>query len=92
MIQYVGKEKALQILTNIIDIYNSHSLFVHTSFFNSTNPNERMLNFTSQSSQSTSLYNLMEIDGDMALSLVKEQLIHFRIKKVIEEHCKDSIT
>jgi hypothetical protein len=51
-----------------------------------------MLNFTSQSSQSTSLYNLMEIDGDMALSLVKEQLIHFRIKKVIEEHCKDSIT
>jgi hypothetical protein len=34
----------------------------------------------------------MEIDGDMALSMVKEHLTHFMIKKVIEEHCKDSIT
>jgi hypothetical protein len=34
----------------------------------------------------------MEIDGDIALSMVKEQLTHFRIKKVIEEHYKDSTT
>jgi hypothetical protein len=33
----------------------------------------------------------MEIDEDMALSVVKEQLTHFKIKKVIEDECKDSL-
>ncbi len=31
----------------------------------------------------------MEIDEDMALSMVKEQLNLFRINKVIKEECKD---
>jgi hypothetical protein len=30
----------------------------------------------------------MESDDDMALSMVKEQLIHFKIKKVNEKECK----
>jgi hypothetical protein len=33
----------------------------------------------------------MEIDENMTLSVVKEQLTHFKIKKVIEEECKGSI-
>jgi hypothetical protein len=31
----------------------------------------------------------MESDDDMALSVVKDQLIHFITKKVREEKCKD---
>jgi len=37
----------------------------------------------------SSLYVVMDTDDDMALSIVKEQLNHFRIKKVIEKECKD---
>jgi hypothetical protein len=35
-----------------------------------------------------SLYDLMEIYEEMALSVVKEQLSHCRIKKVSDEECK----
>jgi hypothetical protein len=45
-------------------------------------------NFSFQSVQSKSLYDLMESDEDMALLVVKEQLTHFRIKKLIEKECK----
>jgi hypothetical protein len=34
----------------------------------------------------------MEDDDDMALSMVKEQLTHFKTKKVNEEECKDPLT
>jgi hypothetical protein len=34
----------------------------------------------------------MEINEDMALSIVKEQLTHFRIQKVIEKECQDPST
>jgi hypothetical protein len=33
----------------------------------------------------------MESDDDMALLVVKEQLIHFRTKKVNEEECKNPL-
>jgi hypothetical protein len=33
----------------------------------------------------------MEIDEDMALSVVKEQFTHFKVKKGIEEECKDPL-
>ncbi len=33
----------------------------------------------------------MEIDEDMALLVVKEQFTHFKIKKGIEEECKDHL-
>jgi hypothetical protein len=36
-------------------------------------------------------YDLMEINEDMAFSIVKEQLTHFRIHKVIETECKDPL-
>jgi len=57
------------------------------------NPNdtcERAFNSsTSQNSQTTSLYDCMDMDEDMALSIVKEQLTHFRVNKVTNDECKD---
>jgi hypothetical protein len=38
---------------------------------------------------STSLYDLIKIDEKMALSMVKKQLNHFKIKKITMEECKD---
>ncbi len=38
-----------------------------------------------------SLYDVMDMDEDMALLVVKEQLTHFKIKKVIKEECKDPL-
>ncbi len=57
---------------------------------NPTNVSEKVPNFL-ESFQSTSFYDLMEIDEDMALSMVKEQFTHFKIKKGIEEECKDPL-
>jgi hypothetical protein len=31
----------------------------------------------------------MDMDEDMALSIVKEQPTHFRVKKFIDDECKD---
>ncbi len=59
---------------------------------NPTNASERNVGgSTFQSSQCSSLYDAMDMDEDMALSVVKEQLTHFTIKKVIEEECKDPL-
>jgi len=44
--------------------------------------------FTSQNFQTTSLYDCMDIDEDMPLSVVKEQLTHFKVKKVIDDECR----
>jgi hypothetical protein len=35
-------------------------------------------------------YDLIKIDEEMALSVVKKQLNHFRIKKIMKE-CKDPL-
>jgi hypothetical protein len=43
---------------------------------------------TSYSVEPTSLYDLMEINEKMTSSLVKKQLNHFKVKKVIEEKQK----
>jgi hypothetical protein len=48
-------------------------------------------NFASQSIEPTSLYDLIEINEKMTSSVVKEQLNHFKIKKAIEEQCKDPL-
>jgi hypothetical protein len=48
---------------------------------------EKALSFASQIIESTSLYDFMEINEDMALLVVKTQLTHFRIQKIIEEEC-----
>ncbi len=44
--------------------------------------------FTSQNSQTTSLYDCMDTDEDMFLSIVKEQLTHLKVK-VTDDECKD---
>jgi hypothetical protein len=38
-----------------------------------------------------SLYDLMEIDEKMVLSMVKEQLNHYKIRKVNDGKCKNSL-
>jgi hypothetical protein len=92
VIQYVGKERVLQILGE----YDRAILFLLLvcayKFLNPTNVTERVLNFALESSQSTSLYDFMETNEDMTLLVVKEQLTHFRIEKIIEEKCKDPLT
>ncbi len=91
VIQNVGKERALQIASE----YDKAILFLLLvcayKFLNPINLSERVLNFALKSSQSTSFYDLIEIDEDMALSMVKEQFTHFKIKKGIEEECKDPL-
>jgi hypothetical protein len=39
--------------------------------------------------EGASLYDLMEMNEEMVLSMVKEQLNHYRIKKVSDEECKN---
>jgi len=59
---------------------------------NPTNANEKGLsNFASQSFQSTSFNDVMESANDMAISMVKEQLNYFKIKKVNKEECKNLV-
>ncbi len=91
VIQNVGKERALQI-ANEYDRAILFPLFVCAyKFLKPTNVSERVSNFASESSQSTSFYDFMEIDEDMALLVVNEQFTHFKIKKGIEEECKDPL-
>jgi hypothetical protein len=67
MIQYVDNERAL----HIVDEYDRQVLFQLLvwayKFLNPTHASERTPSFTFQSSQSTSLNDLMETNGDMAL-------------------------
>jgi len=53
------------------------------NILNLINANERGIgNFTSHNSQITSLYDVMENDNDMTLSMMKEQFNHFKTKEV----------
>jgi hypothetical protein len=72
VIQNGGKERALQIASEYDRAILFSLLFCAYKFLNPTNVNERVPNFASESSQSTSFYDLMEIDEDMALLVVKE--------------------
>jgi hypothetical protein len=91
VIQNVGNERAFQIPGEYDRLTLLPLLVCAYKFLNPTNVSEKVPNFALESSQSKSLYDLMEIDEDMALSVVKEQSTHFRIKKVIEEECKDPL-
>ncbi len=79
VIQYVDKERAL----HIVNEYDRQVLFPLLvwayKFLNPTHASERTPSFTFQSSQSTSLHDLMESNGDMVLWVMKEQLTHFKI-------------
>jgi hypothetical protein len=63
---------------------------VDTSLTNSSNVNEKVINFALQSSQNNNLYDLMKNNEKMTLFVIKEQLNHFNITKVNEE-CKDPL-
>jgi hypothetical protein len=91
VIQNVGRERAFQI-ANEYDKTTLFLLLVYAyKFLNPTNVSERVPNFASESFQFTSFYDIMEIDEDMALLVVKGQFTHFKIKKGIEEECKDPL-
>ncbi len=67
-------------------------LFCAYKILNPTNANDRNTSsYVVHSSQSTSLYDVMESDDDMTLLVVKGQLTHLKIKKVNEEECKDPL-
>jgi hypothetical protein len=48
-------------------------------------------NFTSYSVKPINLYDFMETNEKMISSMLKEQLNHFRFKKVIEEEAKNPL-
>jgi len=90
--QYIGKEKILHIISD----YNRQVLFPQLlctyKFLNLANVSEKTLSFALKFFQSSSLYDAMEIDEDVALSMVKNQLFCFKIKKVIEEEWEGPLT
>jgi hypothetical protein len=77
---------------HIVGEYDRKVLFSLLCAYKILNPihaNERGLsNFTSHNSQITSLYDVMENDNDMTLSVMKEQFNHFRIRKSIKKNTK----
>ncbi len=92
VIQYGGKERTFQVASDY-DIQVLFPLLIYAyKVLNPTNASEKNAGGSaSQSSQCSSLYDVMDMDEDMALSVVKEQLIHFMITKVTKEECKDPL-
>jgi hypothetical protein len=94
LVQYVGKEKDALIVGEY-DMYVLLLLLVHAyKFLNHYATSETivvstMTNFEMNNSKVGSLYNLMEIDKEVVLLVVKEQVRHYRTKKVSDEGCKD---
>jgi len=50
-----------------------------------------MTNYEMNNFRVRSLYDLMEIDEKMVLSMVKKQLNHYKIGKVTDEECKSML-
>jgi hypothetical protein len=92
VIQYVGKERTLEVVGDY-DIQLLFPLLVCAyKVLNPINASERnMGGSTSQSSQCSSLYDVMDTNEDMALLVVKEQLTHFKINKVTKKEFKDPL-
>ncbi len=92
VIQYVGKEGFFQVASDY-DIQVLFPLLVYAyKVLNPTNASEKNVGgSTSQNSQCYYLYDVMDMDEDMALLVMKEQLTHFKIKKVTKEECKDPL-
>ncbi len=92
VIHYVGKEITLQ----IVGEYNHQVLFPFLvcayHFLNLNNVSAGIPSCpTSHNIESTTLYDFMETSEEMASLIVKEQLNHLWVKKVIEEECKNSL-
>ncbi len=92
VIKYIGKEITLQ----IVDEYDHQVLFpflVCAYYFLNLNDVSAGIPScsTSHNTESTTLYDFMETSEEMASLIVKEQLNHLWVKKVIEEECKNSL-
>lgn len=91
VIQFTGKERALQ----IVGEYDRQVLLpLLVSSYNFLNPSDlsaKAPSFTSQNVETISFYDFMEIDEEMKSSTVNEQLNHFKVKKFIEEEVKDPL-
>ncbi len=62
-------------------------VFAH-NFFNPNDASVKAPSFTSQKIKTTNLYDLMEIDDEMTPLVMKEQLNHFKVKKVTKKEGK----
>ncbi len=91
VIQYVGKERALHIIREYDPQVLFPLLICAHKYLNPSDVSVGAPSFASQSIEPTSVYDFIKIDEDMTLSIVKEQLNHFRIKKVMKEECKDPL-
>jgi hypothetical protein len=58
---------------------------------NPTLGNDIVATFTMNNLESTSLYDLIEIDEEMVLLMVKERLNSYRIRKVIVDECTNPL-
>jgi hypothetical protein len=87
IIQYVDKERTLHIASECDHQVLFPLLICAYKYLNPSDVNVGVPNFASQNIEPISLYDLIKIDEEMALSVVKKQLNHFRIKKIMKE-CK----
>jgi hypothetical protein len=72
VIQYVGKNRTFQIVGEYDKLVLFLLLVCAYKFFNLVDASERIHSVASRSSQLTSLYDLMDSNDDLALSMVKE--------------------
>jgi hypothetical protein len=90
-IQYVGQDKAFR----VVDEYDRQILFLLLvcayKFLNPTKISEKLLALHPKLLNPQVCYDLMEINEDVALPIVKEQLTHFKIQKVIQKECQDPL-
>ncbi len=61
------------------------------NFLNPSDVGVGAFGFTSYIAKPTSIYDLMKTNEKMALSLVKEQLNHFMLKKATKEEVKNPL-
>ncbi len=91
VINYVGKERTLWIARK----YDRQVLFPLLVYaYKVLNPNDTCESapnsFTSQNSQTISLYDCMDRDEDMVLLVVKEQSTQYKVK-VTDDECKNPL-
>ncbi len=92
VIDYSGKERDFQTVGKYDREVFFPLLVCAYKVLNPSDTCERALgSSTSQNSQTISLYDCMDTNENMALSIVKKQLTHFKVKKVIDDECKDPL-
>ncbi len=72
LVQYISKEKILQVTSDYNRQVLFPQLFCTYKFLNLANVSEKTLSFALNFFQSSSFNDVMEIDEDVALSMVKK--------------------